>query len=208
LSESAAIRKYGFETEFAPTGEILRDGSARARLLGPEEVEAERVAAYEKGKDDATAQAEREAAAALADLTKAANAIIGRLDGEIGAMRAEAARVALAAARKIAAEALDAFGVERAAAAVEAAMDSLRHQPRLIVKLAPALAEKLRARIEEIGQTHAYAGAVLVRDDPGANSGRISIDWSDGVIALDAAEIAQRIETLIEESLVAAAAGQ
>jgi hypothetical protein len=38
---------------------------------------------------------------------------------------------------KIAGAALDGFGEERAASAIEAAMDALRHQPRLVVKLPP-----------------------------------------------------------------------
>ena len=43
--------------------------------------------------------------------------------------------------------AIDAFGTERAAAAIEEAMDTLRHQPRLVVKLPPEAAEALQPRI-------------------------------------------------------------
>ena len=87
-------------------------------------------------------------------------------------MREEAARIALAAARKIAGAALDAFGAERAAAAVEAAMDALRHQPRLVVKLSPDSGRALKPRIAAMCETHAYAGAVLVRAEPGLQRGR------------------------------------
>src|SRR5262245_34504632 len=130
----ATVRKYGFETEFAPDGAIVRDAPKR---LTPEEIAAECAAAYERGKNDALAQAERHAAAALEALADAASAVLTRLDAESRAMREEAARVAMAASRKIAGAALDAFGAERAAAAVESAMDALRHQPRLVVKLPP-----------------------------------------------------------------------
>jgi len=196
----ATIRRYAFDTEFAPDGAIL---SAAPKPPTPDEVEAERVAAYSKGAQDATAQAEREAAVALQALADAASAVLTRLDAESRAMREEAARVALAAARKIAGAALDAYGAERAAAAIEAAMDTLRHQPRLLVKLSPEAVDVLKPRIDEMTETHAYAGAVLVRAQPGLRKGEVSIDWSDGVITMNPDEAAQRIEALVEAALAA-----
>lgn len=194
----AQIRKFAFETEFAADGAIINAGPKK---LTPEEIEAERAHAYARGKLDATAQAERETAAALQALADAASAVLTRLDAESRAMRAEAARIALLAARKIAGEALDAFGVERAAAAIEAAMDALRHQPRLVVRLSPEAAESLKPRIEEMTATHAYAGAVLVRAQPDLRNGDVVIDWSDGVISLNPDETAERISALVDTAI-------
>jgi flagellar assembly protein FliH len=196
----AQVRKYGFDTEFAPDGAIVSDAPKR---LSPEEVAAECAAAYERGKQDALAQAERKAAAALEALADAASAVLTRLDAESTAMREEAARIALAAARKIAGEALDSFGAERAAAAVEAALEALRRQPRLLVKLPPADIEALQARIVAMCETHAYAGAVLVRADDKLRAGEVVIDWSDGVVSLSPADAAERIHTLVEAALAA-----
>jgi flagellar assembly protein FliH len=196
----AQARKFSFDTEFAADGAVLRETPKR---LTPEEIEAQCAAAYERGKQDALAQAERDAAAALGALAHAASAVLSHLDAESRAMREEAARLAITAARKIADAALDAFGVERAAAAIEAAMDALRHQPRLVVKLSPAAAETLKPRIDAISEKHAYAGAVLVRAEPGFGEGEVSIDWSDGVITLDPAEAGARINTLLEAALAA-----
>ena len=192
------LRKFAFETEFAPDGAILRDG---AKKITPEEIEAQSQQAYQKGRHDAVAQAEREAAVALQALADASSAILTRLDVESRAMRDEAARIAFIAARKIAGAALDAFGAERAAAAIEAAMDSLRHQPRLVGKLSPEAAESLRPRIAAMCETHAYAGAILVRPEPGMGAGEVSIDWSDGVVTLSPDEAIQRINTLLEAAL-------
>jgi len=194
------IRKYAFETEFTPDGEIMREPPKR---ITPEEVSAASNDGYERGKQDATAQAERRTAAALEAIADATSAVLTRLDAESHAMRAEAARVALAAAQKIAGAALDAFGIERAAQAVETAMDALRHQPRLVVKLPPDMAEQLKPRITEMCETHAYASAVLVRAEPGLKTGEVVIDWSDGVIAMDPADAARRIEDLIDAALAA-----
>jgi flagellar assembly protein FliH len=190
----AQIRKYAFTTEFAPDGAIVR----AERALKPEEVEAKCKAAYESGKADAIAEAERRSAAALEALAETARAILSRLDGESQATRTEAARVALAAARKIAGAALDAHGAEHAAAAIEAALDALRHQPRLMIRLPASAAETLQPRIESMRETHAYSGAILLRADPNLTAGQISIDWSDGVLHLSAEDAAERIGALID----------
>ncbi|MES1199346.1 MAG: hypothetical protein ABUS48_05125 [Pseudomonadota bacterium] len=199
----AQIRKYAFDTEFGPDGDVVRESTTAPKRLTPEEIEAEGVAAYERGKQDGIVRAEQETAAALQALASAAAAIVNRLDAESRTMRGDAARIAMAAARKIAGDALDGFGAERAAHAVEAAMDALRHHPRLLVKLAPDAADALRERIETLCETHAYAGAVLVRGEERMKKGEISIDWSDGVILLDPEDTAQRIEALIEAALAA-----
>lgn len=194
-------RKYAFETEFSPDGAILREAPKPPTA---QEVEAACAAAYERGKSDAVAQAERASAAALQALADAASAIVHRLDSESRTMREEAARIAMVAARKIAGAAIDAHGADRAAAAIEAAMDALRHQPRLLVKLPPDTAEELKPRIAEMTENHAYAGAILVRAEPNFAKGEIVIDWSDGVVGMSPDETADRINTLIEAALAAA----
>jgi flagellar assembly protein FliH len=199
----AQVRKYGFDTEFAPDGAIMREAAKR---LTPEEVAAECAAAYERGKQDAVAQAERKAAVALEALADAASAVLTRLNAESTAMREEAARSALAAARKIAGAALDAFSAERALAAVEAAMDALRHQPRLLVRLPSQDADVLKPRIAAMCETHAYAGAILVRADDTLRAGDVVIDWSDGDVTLKSSEAADRIHALVDAALAAPAA--
>lgn len=192
------LRKYAFTTEFASNGAVLR---AAPPPPTPEQIEAKCAAAYEQGKADAIAEAERRAAAALERLGADASMLLSKLEGESRLMRAEAAQIALAAARKIAGAALDAFGAERAAQAIEAAMDALRHQPRLLVRLAPDTAEALKPRIDILCETHAYGGAILVRSDPSFHAGDISIDWSDGLVHLNAGEVAERIAVLIDAAL-------
>ena len=191
-------RKFAFDTEFAPDGAIVRGAPKR---LTPEEIEAQIAHAYERGKQDALAQAEREAAAALQELAEVSGALLSRLDGESNAMRTEAARMAFVAAKKIAGEALDSFGAERVAAAIDAAMIALRHQPRLVVRLAPAAADILRPRIAEMSEAHAYASPVLVRAEENLAAGHVIIDWAEGVIVNDPAEAVSRIHTLIDAAL-------
>jgi flagellar assembly protein FliH len=196
----ANIRKYAFETEFAPDGAIVTQAPKK---FDSSELEAEKAAAYKRGADDALAQAERQTTATVQALGEKVTALLSKLDNERRAMREEAARVAMMAARKIAGAALDSFGIERVALAIESVMDALRHQPRLVVKLAPEAVEKLKPRIDEMADLHGYAGAILVRAQPGVRVGEVSIDWSDGVIHMSPEDAAKRIEELIEAALAA-----
>jgi flagellar assembly protein FliH len=192
------IRKFSFDTEFTLAGEVVREAP---RKFSADDVEAERQAAYARGAQDAAAQAERLTAAAMQALADAAKNLLAQLDQERHEMRDEAARLALVAARKIAGAALDAHGVERVATAIEAAMDLLRHQPRLLVKLAPHAVEALKPRIEEMAQAHGYAAKILVRAEAGLSSGDVVIDWSDGMIAMSPDEAVAQIEALVEAAL-------
>jgi flagellar assembly protein FliH len=194
----STIRKFAFDTEFSPTGEVVREAPKK---FTAQEVDAERQAAYAQGAQDAAAQAERQAAAALQTLADAAKRLLSQLDSERRCMRDEAVRLALAAARKIAGAALEAHGVERAAAAIEAAMDLLRHQPRLLVKLAPDAAEALKLRIDDMARAHGYAATILVRSQPDLRCGEVVIDWSDGMVAMSPEDTIAQIETLIETAL-------
>jgi hypothetical protein len=54
-------------------------------------------------------------------------------------------------------------------------------------------------------ETHAYAGAVLVRAEPGLRAGEVIVDWSDGVIAMSPDDAAQRIDMLVDAALAASA---
>ena len=149
------------------------------------------------------AQAERHTAAAAEALAKSAAAIYARLDGESRAIRAEAARVAMAAARKIADAALARIRRRSRRHRHRSSHGYAAHQPRLIVRVHPELSVKLAPRISEMCDTHAYAGAVVVRTEPSLSVGDVSIDWSDGVVCISAEDTAQRITALIEAALAA-----
>lgn len=199
-------RKYAFDTEFAPDGTILRDPlSGERKLLTAEEAEAERAKAYQSGLQDAVARAERDGADAAAHLAAHARDILAKLDEETRRLRNEAALAALAAAKKIAGAALSAFGEARAAAAAEAAMEALPSGPRLIVRVAPALVDGVRKRLDAAAAEHAYAGAILIRSEETLAAGDVIVDWTDGIIALDRKEIEARVEELIDTALNAPA---
>lgn len=200
---SAPVRKYAFDTVFDAGGAVLREG-ARTRMFTIEEVEAERAAAYAAGRDDEVARAQAQAADAVARIAAAAQDVVARLTADRRAMLADAARLALTAARAAAGAALERFGVVRVESAIDAAFEGFVGAPRVIVRIAPALADA-RAQLEDAARAHGFDGALVVRADPAVRVGDVTIDWGEGSIAHDSAEALARIETLVADALSRAA---
>jgi flagellar assembly protein FliH len=196
---SAPVRKFAFDTVFDADGAVLSEG-ARTKSFAIEEVEAERAAAYAAGKKDETARAEAQTADALTRIASSAQALAQRFAAERGALMADAAALALAAARTAAGAALDQFGEARVSAALEAALESFIGAPRVIVRIAPVL-EHIKPALEEAARTQGFDGAFLVRTDPGVRVGDVSIDWGESAIALSSAEAFARVEALVAERL-------
>jgi flagellar assembly protein FliH len=195
----AAARKYSFDTEFSPDGTVLSD--AVTRRYSQAEVDAERTASYGAGKDDAVAAAERAAAAALKDIAAAARALLAQLNSERAQMREEAALLAMAAARKIAGAALDAFGAERALGAIGDALETLRTQPRLVLRAPPALAGALSPRLEALAADAGYAGALVLREDAKLARAAFAIEWDGGLVRFDAEDAAARIDAIVTHAI-------
>jgi flagellar assembly protein FliH len=194
-------RKYSFDTVFAADGATIRAGAGQRSHYSAEEFEAARAAAFEEGRRAERGDADMMAARAIEALAREAGALQASLAGECADLRREAGAIAMAAARQVAGAALDAFGDDRIVEAVEAAMESLRHGPRLIVRVPSNSFNPLRARLEAASQQSAYAGALIVREDPALALGDVAIDWGDGAIALDREALFARIEAILAQRL-------
>jgi flagellar assembly protein FliH len=192
-----AIRKFAYDTVFDPNGAIVRGADGFRTQFTADEVAAARNAAFAEGRQ----AGEQDVLRALETLAASMAGVLGRLDEECRTLRDEAAAIALAAARKLAGAALDACGEERVLTAVEDTMETLRAAPRLVVRLAPALAETLGERLTETARTHGFDGALSVRADPSIQHGDITLDWAEGAIAYDREAAFARIDDLITRAL-------
>ncbi len=195
--------RFMFDTEFAPDGTIVREAGRAVALFTQEEVEAACAQAHAAGKADALVQAEKRTGDAYAALAKAVERLLSGLEREAVALREEAAALALCAARAVAGEALDRFGAERAEAIISEAMDSLRHGPRLIVRLPAPMADLMLPRLEAAAARAGFAGALLVRPDPALKAGDVSLDWTDGLIAHDRDAAFRRVDEIVQGALAA-----
>ena len=185
-------KPFDFGAEFAPDGQVLRSSTVR-KIFTVDEVEAERAAAREEGRRGA----EGEAAQALKTLAGQMQLALS----QTAAISAASAEMALAAARKIAGEALAARPEAELLALVEECAAELREAPRLRVRLPDNLIEALKPQLEQAVADIGFEGRLKVEPMEGGAPGAVSLDWDDGAVCFDPADAGARIEALVRARL-------
>ncbi len=196
---SISARKYGFDTVFSAEGEVLRDGHGLRSIYTAKEVEAIRAEAFAAGEDSEVAKAQRAAADMARILAKQAQLLLAQIGAEIQTLRGEATQFALAAGQAIAGAALDRFGEARALQVVELALEELRLQPRLMVRVPQALHGILEPLLRAIADEHGLGDALIIRPDPGILPGDVALEWPEGRISISRADLIARLDALAAE---------
>lgn len=190
-------QKFSFDTVFSADGEVLRDGKGVKRILTLEEAEAMKREGFEEGQASETARAAQAEAEALRAIAAQMQLIMARLHGESEALKSDAAALAMAAARKIAGEAIGNYGEDTVAALAGEVMKDLRSEPRLSVVCAPPLAAGLSVKLEETAAKLGFEGMTLVRGEDGMTGADCRLEWTQGAIGRSGSEIEARIEDLV-----------
>jgi len=195
-SENQA-RKFTFDTEFTGADD-RRAPAARARqkqTLTTEELENLLAAARSEGEGDAKVRAAEALERGIAALTISVRAALDTSHAEVEALRDEAARLALAMAKKIAPAALAALPAGDVEIALRQAMHQAIAEPRITLRAAPAVTEALEPRLTDIALEEGYEGRVLIAADPAMTGADCRIEWRGGG--------AERSEQTIEDALTA-----
>lgn len=186
--------RFAFDIEFTPAGDVL-SGPGKTHYT-----RAEVDALVAAARRDATALASRtsdERAALALERISAALSPVGEHVARIAAeLRREAAELALAAACKIAGDALDAQGADKAARAIAAAAAQLRAGPQVHVFAAPADADAIEAHLS-LRRAGASAPTFHVVADPAARPGDWRIDWEHGAAGFSR----EAVEAAVAEAL-------
>lgn len=194
---TGTAQKYGFDTVFSADGEVLRDGKGVKRILTHEEAEAMKREGFEEGQASETARAAQAQAEALRAIAGQMQLILARLHGESETLKADAAALAVAAASKIAGEAITNFGEDTIAALAGEVMKDLRAEPRLSILCAPELASGLSVKLEETATKLGFEGAAIVRGEDGMTGADCRLEWTQGAIGRSQSDIEARIEDLV-----------
>jgi flagellar assembly protein FliH len=179
----AASAKFTFDTEFHDGGAERRTADAERRqkkTLTVEEIENLKATAQAEGAQNEAARNAQAVERAIAALTIAVRAVAGEAHAEIENLRAEAASIALAAARKLAPAAIRALPAADVEAALREAMHQAIGEPRLTLRAAPQIAALIEPRLAEIGHEEGYDGRVHVTADPHFSGADCRIEWRGG----------------------------
>jgi flagellar assembly protein FliH len=136
--------KFTFDTDFDARAADAAGGDARARKsFSTEEIEMLKRDAREEGRKHADILATQAVAASIGQVAAAMLAAIEAMDGEVERLRAEAAGLALAAAKKLAGAALHHAPEAEIAEALAVALHHAIGEARVAVKTPPALAKAI-----------------------------------------------------------------
>jgi flagellar assembly protein FliH len=200
---TSAPRKFDFDTVFGGDGHVVSSAPRPKRLYTAEEVEQLRAQAVAEGQQAALASMAALQAQALAQIADACRQAMPALAGVAHAHREGSAALAQSCARAIADAALDRFPTEPLRAALVALAREVEAAPRLMVTVAPELADAMQAALSETAQAVGYPGAIKVRPQAGLPRGAFSLDFGDGAAAYDPQTAATRVAQALEAALAA-----
>jgi flagellar assembly protein FliH len=160
-----------------------------------------------EGRTEGLAERERSAAqqltAAAVALATHAAALNASLDDHRRAALTDAIGVAASIGRKLAHHLLAAEPTAEIEALIAECLASLDAVPHLVVRCAPDLADAIRAIAEERIATSGFAGRLVVLGDPDLGPDDARIEWADGGLVRDRAQIEAQIEARITAYLAA-----
>lgn len=188
----AQLEKFLFETEFESSGaNVLDKPDTRdpdtVPLYTEPDMTAARRDAYEQGRAAGLDEARKEIAAAVASAVQALGThvtnLLGEVDERIEDVRKEAAGLAFEIGRTLAGRLLDREPIVEIKAMIRECLGNLDTQDsseRLVLRVAPALADEIRALAGTLAEAAGFAGAVAVMDDESLDGANCSAEWSSG----------------------------
>jgi len=191
--------KFTFDTEFRGASDVASD-AARARqkkTLTIEEIETMRADAQAEGTQAASVRAAENIEQTAAALVAALKAALDQSHAEIEIVRAEAAALALAAAKKIAPAALAALPAGDVENALREAMHQAIGEPRITLRAAPDVIAALESKVETIAHNEGYDGRVILAADPAITGADCRIEWRGGGSERSEAAIEAALDALI-----------
>lgn len=181
MTARPASTPFVFDTEFDASGVVVQPSAWQParRAFAPAEVEALLAQARQEARDAALAEADSLRAKALSAIGEALTAAIPALTRVARAHREQSAELALAAARVVAASALERFPAGPLQVALEALAQEIDASPRLVVR-AGGLDDAGRAEVEQLCADAGFPGVVAFRDDPALPIAAFQLEWADG----------------------------
>lgn len=197
---------FAFDTEFDAQGGVVRGAAFQPikRAYSPVEVEALVAQARVEAREAALAEAESLQAMALSTIGQAVSSAMPTLAQVAQTHREQAAELAMAAARVVAASALDRYPEGPLQAALEALGQEIDASPRLVIR-SGQLDDAGRARLQQLCADAGFSGVVAFRDEPGLPVAAFQLEWADGRAAFDPADAFARMGEALHSALASEA---
>jgi flagellar assembly protein FliH len=195
----ATSAKFTFDTEFRGPSDVVSEAarSRQKKTLTTEELEAMCASAEAKGETAGSVRAAENLERTAAALVIALRAALDQSHDAIEDVRAEAAMLALAAAKKIAPAALAMLPAGDVENALREAMHQAIGEPRITLRAAPDVIAALEAKIASVAHEEGYDGRVMLAADPAITGADCRIEWRGGGSERSEAAIEAALDALI-----------
>jgi flagellar assembly protein FliH len=187
--------KFTFDTEFRNEHDLLSNAARlrQKKSYTHDEIDALCAKARAEGMKVGQVRALEAVAAGAGQAAEALNAALARTAQDLEELRAQCARLALTAGRKLARSAIAALPQAEVEEALRGAMHQAIGEPRILLRAAPKVAEALQERIAGIAHEEGFEGRVQISADPAIKSADCRIEWRGGG--------AERVEEALDKAL-------
>lgn len=216
----AAAEKFMFGRDFAEeTGPAAAPAAEPAPEPEPEpepepsyspaELEAAkseaRDAAYRDGLAEGRRQAEAEADQALTQATDRLGQALGELARDqveqIERRDREALQTAVQLLRRLFPALTRRHGQAEIEAVLQQALERLRDEPRVVVRVADSRLDALRERVDPLAQRVGFEGRIVLLADAEIADGDVRVEWADGGAERDSDRLWREVERAVERAL-------
>lgn len=211
----AAIRKFLFDTDFAPRlpappANQAEESPAPAPEAPPPPVFSEEdvalarnegfAAGKREGINEAAAAVERQIAETLARIEGGLPGLFAAQQQAAEALQHDGMTVIRALARKTLPSLAETNGLGEIEHLAGIVLDRLRTEPRVVFRVNDGLTGALQEKLSSLAGTKGYAGSVAVLGEAGIAPGDCRIEWSQGGAERRAAAILDEMDQIIQRN--------
>jgi len=206
----AAITKFLFDNSFDPPmngqgGGAVVGRQAQRRSYAEAEIEAIRRAAFDEGIEagrrlEATA-IEKQCALACEATAREFKRLLARADADRQAANHTAINAAATIARKLLPSLAGRHGLAEVEGLVSECLARVVDEPRVVVRVADALLDPLKERLDALAATQGFRGRFVLLADPALAEGDARIEWADGGGERDLAAVWRQVDGVIKRYL-------
>ena len=153
------------------------------------------------GLEQAKQGSDQQAADALAVLTGQLADLGRQWADAVARHESETLRFIIMALRKLLPELTRRHALTEVESLVTQCFETLREEPRVVIRTADGLHDALRARVETLAGAAGFEGRVVLLTEETLQLGDVRIEWADGGIERDTARIRSEIEAILNRAL-------
>lgn len=184
----AAAKKFMFDTDFRGNGRKAVDEAA---------LDDARAEGFASGLDQGRRDADQQLYAVLAQLVRHGERLLAQQDERLAQIEAQAAQLAVATARSLAGAALADRPLAQLLAAARECLAHARHAPHLAIRVHESLVETVEGKLSGLAREAGFAGRIVVLGEPDIALGDGRLEWADGGIAIERAELDEAVDRAV-----------